>query len=123
MMMKLLPAAVVALLLLAGCQETPNETAKDVAAARQDYAETDKDALKKLTVAEADAMVKTANADFEIANAQATGRADVAKQACGTLTGVEKDACISNAEANLAAELATAVANRDAMLVAAEHHE
>ena len=69
-------------LLLAGCQETPNETAKDVAAARQDaaknvtearedkaavvatsndkvadarqdYAQTDKDALKKLTVAEA----------------------------------------------------------------------
>jgi hypothetical protein len=68
-------------------------------------------------------MIKTAHADFEIASAQANGRADVARQACGSMSGVDKDACVSKADAILAAELAQATANRDATLVAAEHRE
>lgn len=152
MMKKLIPAAVLAALMLTACQETPQETAKDVSAARQDAAKDVKEAredkredvaeanaevagarqdfeqdsnaaMKKLTAAEAEAMVKTANANYDIAIAQISGRADVARQACGAMTGVEKDACLSNAEATFEAEKAAAIAQRDEVLVAAEHHE
>jgi hypothetical protein len=149
---RLVPLVAVAALMLAACQETPSETAKDVAAARHDavenvdaarqdkdkvvsknndqvadarqaYVKTDEIARQKLTQVESDAMVKTANADFEIASAEATGRNEIAVQRCDALTGVDKDACVSAAAATLASEQATATSNRDAMLVAADNHE
>jgi hypothetical protein len=115
MMKRLIPIAAVAVLMLSSCQETPSDTAKDVAkaqeeagkkvdAARQDadktvakasdqvadakadYAKTDADAHKVLSKVESEAMVKTAQADFDVAVAEAEGRNKVAKEKCDALS-------------------------------------
>ena len=91
--------------------------------AQQAYAESDEIAAKKLTKVESDAMIKTANADFDVASAEAKGGYDVAKEKCDALNGVDKTACLSTADATLAANQAEATAIRDAALVSAEHHE
>lgn len=152
MINRLMPIATLAAMMLAACQNTTTDTAEKVAEARdaaaddvadarqyanetladandqisdaqQDYARTEKNATKKLTTAQSDAMVKTAHADFELASTVAKGRYDVAKSKCGLFDGVEKTACLSTADATLAANQADATAVRDAALVSAEHLE
>ncbi|PJA38707.1 MAG: hypothetical protein CO182_10350, partial [Lysobacterales bacterium CG_4_9_14_3_um_filter_62_6] len=83
----------------------------------------DNKALKKLTAAESAAMVKTANADFDVATTEADARFSIAEQKCGAVSGVDKDACLSAANAVLAVDRATATAQRDAALAQAEHHD
>ena len=68
-------------------------------------------------------MIKSANAGYAVAEADAKGKLDVAKQACDAYKGVEKDACLSSAQAEWTASLANAVAIRDAALVDADRHE
>lgn len=151
MINRLLPIAA-ALALLAGCQETPTDTAKDVAKAQSDAAqqtqEARKDAnvevsdankdvrdakvdfvkasdaaLKQLTSAEAEAMVQTANATFDVAMTEASGRNKVALELCDPMMAAEKDACVSAAAVELAAAQAQATSTRDERLVTASHHD
>jgi hypothetical protein len=150
MLNRLVPIIILAAFVLAGCQETSSDTSKDVADARKDaqenvqeareekdrvvartsedvaaarrtYSDSADDARSKLTAVEAEAMIKTAHADYDIASAQANGRAEIEKQKCGALTGVRRDACLSSAEARLQADLAEIAATRDAVLVSAEN--
>ena len=145
---RMLPIVAVAALMLAGCNKTPSETAKDVTQAREDasqdisevrqdankteskaeekiidaqqaYAKTDAAARAKLIEVQSEAMGTTAKADFDVAIAEAKGIEDVAKKKCGVLGGAEKNACMSRAAATFAASEATATAERDAALVAA----
>jgi hypothetical protein len=149
---KLLPLAIVAALLLAGCKETASDTASDVADARQeasqdnaeakqdanetiadanaevadaqeDYVENSDTTMKKLTIAESEAMVKAANADYDVAKVEAEGRHKIAREKCDALSGAEKDSCNNIADANLTADTSSAAAVRDALLVDATHHE
>lgn len=152
MNIRLIPLAAAALLILGGCDKTPTERSQDVAdvrenamqesgEARQDasktvakaqnkvvdaqqaYNKSDEGAQKKLSAAESSAMIKTAEANFEVAKTEAQGRNDVAAEKCAALDGVDEDACLSTAKADLAASEAAATATRDAALVHAEHHE
>ncbi len=148
----LLPLAIVSVLLLAGCQKSSSEVAENVADARTDaaktnqaardeasedaaksntsmaaaektYAEGEAAANKKLTAAEAEAMTQAAESRFDVLAAEAQGRYDIAKEACGALTGVDKTACVSKADETHQMDRAAAIAERDAALVAAEHHD
>jgi len=148
---RLLPLAVLAALLLAGCKETASETAKDVTQARekasqdisaaqqdaskvenkaetkivdaqQQYAETDADARAKVSDAQSEALQSTAKADFDVAVAEAEGRYNVAVEQCGVLSGAERKACMSKADAEYKADEALATANRDADLVVADKY-
>ncbi len=85
-------AAILAVLI--GCPETPDETAVDVAQAREEVA------IKNLTDAGSGDIVKTADADLDVAQAK-----------CDALNGDDKTACVS---------IANATAIRDA---ARESHE
>ena len=145
MMKQLIPIVAVAALLLAGCNESPSETSKDVtkateeasqdvSEARQDagktenkseekvidaqqkYARTDANAREKLTDVESEAMAAGAKADFDVAKAEAEGRHNIAVEKCGALEGVDKKACLSTADANFAADEAAATAVRDTAL-------
>ncbi len=147
-----IPFAAAAALMLAGCTESPSETAKDVSEARQEAAEDSNEArddrseevskanedvaeakhdvmhgddgeIKKLTAAEAEAMSEKAKADFDVATTDAEGRLNIATEKCDALSGVDKDACVSTANATFAADKAAATATRDAALVRAEHHD
>jgi hypothetical protein len=136
--------------LLAGCQGTSTESAvaqaqedaaENTRAARVDaaaeiagadervadaervYARTDAVASNVLTRAESEAMIETANANFDVARTTAAGNHDIEMEKCDALTGVVKDACISTADAAFAASEAAAISTRDAALVAAEFHE
>jgi outer membrane murein-binding lipoprotein Lpp len=149
MIRQLVPLAAIAVLMLAGCQETPAETAqdvsdarveaaqninaaredanqeidtaaRDVAAAQRDFAKTDERAANALGDAESAALTKTAHANFDVAEAEAEGRNSIAVQKCEGFIGIDKDACLSSAAAILASELAVATTNRDTELVAAE---
>jgi len=149
MIRHMLPITAIAAMLLAGCDETPAETAQDVSEAREEAAanitatrqdageainEADREvasaqqdlnrsnvnAREELGEAEADAMEKTAHAAFEVAEAEAEGRSNIATERCDAFTGAEKTACTSGVEATLASEMAMAVARRDAALAAAE---
>ncbi len=146
MMNRLIPIIAVGALLLAGCNESPSETSKDVTKARekasqdvsearqdaskteskseekvidaqQAYAKTDANAREKLTDVESEAMAAQAKSDFEVATAEAKGRHTIAVEKCGALEGVDKKACVSTADANFAADEAVATANRDTALV------
>lgn len=152
MMNHLLPIATISMLLLVGCEKSANESVKavdkardnaavtvdaarqdadkiedradkKVAAAQQAYVETNEAAFDKLSVVEAEAMSRKAQAEFEVASAEATGHHAVAKQKCDVLAGARRDACLSGADAVLSSEQALAVASRDAALVQAEDHE
>ena len=151
MKIRLIPIAVVAALMLAGCDKSSSDVSKaveearddasvsveaarkdagtvehkadeKVANAQQDYAETDASARKELSEVESEAMVKKAAAEFDFATAEAEGRHGVAIQKCEMFAGAEKDACMSGADATLATDKATAIATRDAALVQAERH-
>lgn len=145
MINRLIPIVAVAALLLAGCNEAPSETSKDVTQAREDasqdvsearqdaskkeskseekvidaaqaYAKTDANAREKLTAVESEAMASGAKADFDVAMAEAEGRHEIATEECGGLQGVDKTACVSTADANFAADEAAATAIRDTAL-------
>lgn len=113
MFTRLIPLSAIALILLAGCEETPSETAKDVSEAREDAAE-------DINASREDAMIKAAHAAFDVAEAEAQGSSKVATERCGALAGAEKDSCISSAEMAFNAALSDAAAIRDAALLAAE---
>lgn len=152
MINRFIPLVAVAVLLLAGCDKTPTESAKDVAEARKEasqdvsearqdagkiedkadqkvaaaqdaYAKTDETARAKLTQAESEAMISKAHADFDVAMVEANGRHAIAIEKCGQFTDVDKTACLSTADADFAAEQAAVTASRDAILVQAEHHD
>ena len=150
MIKQILPIAIVAALMISGCEKSPSDTATDVAVARKDaienidearsdanktvikaqdqvanaqkkYGETDQRALNTLTAAESDAMIKTANALFDVAKAEAKGRYNIEKEKCGAFDGAAKDACMSTAAAVRAEELAMATKMRDEALMSAEY--
>ncbi|MDO9319814.1 MAG: hypothetical protein Q7V56_16685 [Gammaproteobacteria bacterium] len=151
MFRKIIPITAIAFLTLTGCQETPSETAEDVAEAREDAAQditstrqdanqtvnnaqrdvvdarqdlvrTDRNAVNEVTEAEAEVMIKTAHANYDVIKAEAEGRNEVAKERCGAFTGASKDSCVSEAEMTLASSMAAATSDRDAALLAAERH-
>lgn len=152
MINRLIPLAAVAVLMLTGCKETASDTANDVADARQEaaqdnseaqqaanaeiadanadvanaqetYDEKSDDTRKKLTVAESEAMIKTAQADYDVSKVEAEGRDKIAKEKCDALSGADKDSCNHIAEATLVAEISSAAAVRDALLLDATYHE
>lgn len=152
MMNRLIPIAAIAALLMAGCEKSPTENAREVdeardsaalnvdearkdagktqdktqakvAEAQDDYAKTAASANRQLSVVEAEAMRKNAEAALEVATAEAEGRQSIAREKCGVLEGAEKDACLSSADALLASDQASAIAARDAILVEAERHQ
>lgn len=147
---KLLSVAVVALLMLGGCQKSATEVDKDVADAREDAAQNSLEARKdaeaarkraaaelasarrdgaeeyadtrqEVTAAESEAMEDKAEREYDIAITDADGRKQVAMERCEKLKGAELDACRSAADAAHALAVAEAVAKRDALLVAANH--
>jgi hypothetical protein len=142
-------AAAIAMLLLAGCQETPKETAKDVAAARteanreaddaratadrktaaadakvddaqQAYGKSEAKANETLDKARDEAASTIAQADYDRALVEADGRFKVENEKCDALSGTARDACVSAAESALAVEKAAAQARRDAALAVAD---
>lgn len=142
-------AAAIAMLLLAGCQESPKETAKDVAAARteanqeandaratadrktaaadakvddarQDYSKSETEANETLGKAQDKAASTIAEADYDRAIVEADGRFKVENEKCDALSGTAKDACVSAAESALAVEKAAAQSRRDAALAVAD---
>ncbi len=72
---------------------------------------------------QADALVRTSNADFDVAIAEAKGIEDIATEKCGALSGAEKTACLSAAASTYAASEAKATAERDATLVVAAQYQ
>lgn len=152
MINRLIPLVAVAALMLTGCKETASDTANDVADARQEarqdnsearqdanadiaeatdkvndaqaaYAESTDDTRKKLTLAESEAMIKTAKADYDVAKVEAEGRDKIAMEKCDALSGAEKDSCKHIAAATLVADISSASAVRDALLLDATYHE
>jgi hypothetical protein len=146
---RIVPIAAIAALFLAGCGETPKETASDVAEANkaadnskaevrtkandtvtksnegaansiQTYAQSDAEAQPKLGTAEADAMSKGAQAAYELAIKTAEEGYKLATQKCNALGGASRIACENSAEAILATANADAAAKRDAALSAAK---
>jgi|SRR5688572_3282443 len=105
------------LAMLAGCPDTPPETAVDVAQAREEIA------MKKLTDGESAAMIETLDADFEVASPEPKSGYDVAQSKCDALNGVERTACFSAADAATAANLAEAATVRDAAMEIAERFD
>lgn len=152
MIKQLLPLAIVAALMISGCDNSPTDNAKNivdarktaskdisqtredatktmikaqdqVASAQQKYGETDQRALKTLTAAESDAMTKTANAAFDVAKAGVEGRYNIEKEKCGILDGAAKDACLSTANTVRTEDLARATKFRDDALLSADYHK
>ena len=152
MINRLILASGIAVLMLAGCKETASDTANDVAEARQEAAQDNNDAQldankeiadvngkvidaqaayaqdgnitrKKLTIAESDAMVKTAEADYDVAKVAAEGRNKIAQEKCDALSGTDKMSCYDIAKATLVADTSSAAAVRDTQLVDAAYHE
>lgn len=142
-------ATAIALLLLAGCKESPSETAKDVAAARneanreaddarvtadrataaadakvddaqQTHGQSEAKANEVLAEAEGKAASTIAQANYERALVEAEGRFKVENEKCDALTGTAKDACVSTAESALAVDKAAAESRRDASLAVAD---
>ncbi len=68
-------------------------------------------------------MIKSANADYDVAKVEAEGRHKIAKEKCDALSGDRKDSCNNVADAVLTADVSSAAAVRDALLVDATHHE
>jgi PBP1b-binding outer membrane lipoprotein LpoB len=151
MMIRILPLAIVAAMLIAGCQKSPSDAAEDVTQARQDavedigaarkdadkemvkerekvtaaeqdYTKDEDKAITKLTEVEAEAMAKAANVSFGVAKAEIDGRYNIEKEKCGTLTASEKDACLTAAEAVQTRDMAIATKTRDESLVNANYH-
>ncbi|MES3008871.1 MAG: hypothetical protein V4751_13980 [Pseudomonadota bacterium] len=152
MLGKIIPITAITILMLTGCNETPSETAEDVAEAREEAVEDiaatredanqtinnaqrdvaaaqrdviagDQNAREELTEAQAEAMRESANANYEVRKAEVEGRKDIEDERCDSLTGSGKDSCISDAQRVLAADLAAAVATRDEVLRAAERRQ
>ena len=74
-------------------------------------------------MAESEAMIKTAKADYDVAKVEAEGRHKIAKEKCDALASTEKTSCNHVADAGLVADTSSAAAVRDALLLDAMHHE
>jgi len=68
-------------------------------------------------------MISKAQANFDVALAEAEGLHNFAIEKFGALKGVDKTACLSTADAAFTANQATITADRDAALVQADHHD
>ena len=103
-------AAALGLFALAGCnqRESANETAKDVAAARQDANQ--KEAADVATQGTED----RAAAEYDVAVAQADGQRKVAKEKCEALAGDAQKSCKDQADAGYESAKAQAQATLDA---------
>lgn len=115
-MNKFIPLAFL-LAAVAGCQETPQETQRDVAEARadgqeavrqaeQDRREVQRDAndpnargVGGTVMGNYDADRERANADYDVAATRAQAALDVEQERCEGLTGDERDRCKDAAEA------------------------
>ena len=109
-------AAAVGMCALAGCnqRESANETAKDVAEARQDaQAERGRRAQEAADVA-TEGSEDRAAAEYDVAVAQADGQRKVAKEKCETLGSDAQKACKDQAEATYESAKAQAQATLDA---------
>lgn len=115
MKIHLIPTALV-LLALTACQETPQETAEDVAEARADGAEEVREAEADRAEAQRDAATDPAgptgpvmdsfdpvedkvDADYDVAVAKAKAALDVEQEKCEAMTGDARDNCKEAAEA------------------------
>ena len=91
------------LAVLAGCPESPTETAVDVVPAREDAAqdvnEARRDANEAFADAESNDLIRAARVDSKVVSTEATGSYDVAKVRCDALNGDDKTACFSIANA------------------------
>ncbi len=88
------------------------------------YSRPDSEAQVKLGSAEAVAMSKRAEFEFNIAMTTAEETYGIESQKCQLLLGsAEQTECAGNAEANLATASAEAAAQRDAAMVAADYPE
>ena len=137
---------------LTACQETPSETAKDVAQARDTAVEQNQEArqeanedraqaaadvteakndmvvvdnnrVNKITKAESEAMLTAAQTKYDVAMTESKGRYNIENEKCDALKGVGEDACRSTIEATLAAEEAAITATRDSEIVSATYYE
>ena len=81
-------AAAVGMCALAGCnqRESANETAKDVAEARQDANENVAEEKREAGEVATEGMEDRAAAEYDVAVAQADGQRKVAKEKCETLS-------------------------------------
>lgn len=140
----LLPFAIVAALgLLAGCKESAQETAEDVAEARADTAENvaeeQRDVIEERTEVQQEVAQQAAQGDMEelndeladgskdiadeqydVAIAAAKGRYDTSLEQCDALEGDAKDACQDQAEMVYESEKATAHADHERKVANAE---
>lgn len=73
----------------------------------------------KLTKVESEAMIKTANADYDVSKTKADGAFKIAKEKCDSLSGDSKNTCQSTADATLKADLSAAASVRDKAVQAA----
>jgi hypothetical protein len=109
-------AAAVALLALGGCnqQKSANETAKDVADARQDAAKNVAEERKEAADTAADSAKDQASAEYDVAVAQADGQRKIAKEKCESLQSDAQKACKDQADATYESAKAQAQATLDA---------
>lgn len=130
-----------AIIALTACQETPQESAQDVAGAAQEAQEESgekrQEAVKEISEAEAkvaeeqaqagESMESRAEAEADAANVragerykvavtEAEGRHKIAKEKCDAMSGADqKEACQEQADAALEREKASATAEREAV--------
>ena len=96
-------SVIAVLAVLAGCSESPTETAVEVVPAREDAAqdvnEARRDANEVVADAESNDLVKAVRVDSKVVSTEAKGSYDVAKARCDALNGDDKTACFSIANA------------------------
>ena len=109
-------AAAVGIFALAGCnqRQSTNETAKDVADARQDANQNVAEEKREATDVATEGMQDRAAAEFDVAVAQADGQRKVGKEKCETLSSDAQKACKDQAEATYESAKAQAQATLDA---------
>jgi hypothetical protein len=109
-------AAAVSLCALAGCnqRESANETAKDVAEARQDANQNVAEEKREAADTAQDNAEDRAAAEYDVAVAQADGQRKVAKEKCETLASDAQQACKDQADAGYESAKAQAQAALDA---------
>jgi DNA-directed RNA polymerase beta subunit len=101
---------------LAGCsqRESANETAKDVAAARQDANQNVAEEKKEAADVATQSTEDRAAAEYDVAVAQADGQRKIAKEKCETLAGDAQKSCKDEADAGYESAKAQAQATLDA---------
>ena len=110
-------AAAVGVCALAGCnqRESANETAKDVAEARQDANKDVAEEKREATDVATEGKEDRAAAEYDVAVAQADGPRKIEKEKCETLGSDAQKSCKDQAEATYESAKAQAQATLDAV--------